>query len=71
MRRFTLLIGLLLLLLGAMPAHAAPPNAPADICFQQVPDCISGRFAQYWTDNGGLAVFGLPLSAAAKQRTGE
>ena len=71
MRRFTLLFGLLLFLLGALPAHAAPPSAPTDICFQQVPDCISGRFAQYWTDNGGLAVFGLPLSTAAKQRTGE
>jgi hypothetical protein len=67
MRRLALLLVLTALLLGAVPAQAAP----SDICFPQVPDCISGRFAQYWRDNGGLAVFGLPLSAAAKQRTGE
>jgi len=54
----------------AVPAQAAPPQA-TDICFRQVPDCISGRFATYWRDNGGLAVFGLPLSPASKQRTGE
>jgi hypothetical protein len=71
MRRLSLLFGLILLLMLALPAQAAPPSAPADICFQQVPDCITGRFAQYWRDNGGLQVFGLPLSPASKQRTGE
>jgi hypothetical protein len=71
MRRIPFLLGILLLLIVALPAQAAPPSAPADICFQQVPNCISGRFAQYWSDNGGLAVFGLPLSAADKQRTGD
>src|SRR5262245_58727594 len=67
MRRLLLLLILVALLLAAAPAQAAS----ADICFPQVPDCITGRFAQYWRDNGGLAVFGLPLSPAAKQRTGE
>jgi hypothetical protein len=67
MRHLTLVFVIASLLLVAVPAQAAPD----DICFQQVPDCISGRFAQYWRDNGGLAVFGLPLSAATKQRTGE
>jgi hypothetical protein len=67
MRHLTLVLMIASLLLVTAPAQAAPD----DICFQQVPDCISGRFAQYWQDNGGLAVFGLPLSAAAKQRTGE
>src|SRR5690349_24904898 len=71
MRRLPPLLGIILLLLLALPAQAAPPSAPADICFPQVPDCISGRFAQYWRDNGGLPVFGLPLSAASKQRTGD
>ncbi len=36
-----------------------------------MPDCITGRFDQYWSANGGLAVFGLPLTPASKQRTGE
>jgi hypothetical protein len=67
MRRLPLLLVLVSLLLLAVPAEAAP----GDICFPQVPDCISGRFALYWRDNGGLAVFGLPLSPATRQRTGE
>jgi hypothetical protein len=69
MRRLFVLFGLLILMCSALPAQAAPLSA--DICFQQVPNCISGRFAQYWSENGGLAVFGLPLSASEKQRTGE
>jgi hypothetical protein len=67
MRRLSLLFSLALLLMFAVPAQAAT----GDICFQQVPDCISGRFAQYWRDNGGLPVFGLPISPASKQRTGD
>jgi len=68
MRRPLLLFVLALLL--ALPASAGARPLTADTCFPQVPDCISGRFAQYWNDNGGLSVFGLPLSPATKQRTG-
>ena len=50
MRHLALLFVIASLLLATLPAQAAP----SDICFQQVPDCISGRFAQYWRDNGGL-----------------
>src|SRR5215210_5755080 len=67
MRRLPLLLSLILTLLFAIPAQAVP----ADICFSQVPDCISGRFALYWRDNGGLPVFGLPLSPSTRQRTGD
>jgi hypothetical protein len=69
MRRLSLLFMLALLLGLAAPASAAPLSA--DSCFPQVPDCITGRFDQYWRANGGLPVFGLPLTPASKQRTGE
>jgi len=50
---------------------AAPAQAASDYCFPQVPDCISGRFASYWRDGGGLAVFGLPLSPSQKEKVGD
>ena len=62
MRRRVLLAGLVLACLCVPPAEAAP-----QFCFPQVPDCITGRFATYWRDNGGLEVFGLPLTPATKQ----
>ena len=44
-----------------------PVQAASGICFPQVPNCITGRFATFWQENGGLAVFGLPVSPASKQ----
>jgi hypothetical protein len=70
MRRLLFLFGLIALLTFAVPAWAAP-QADTDICFPQVPDCITGRFALYWRDNGGLPVFGLPISPSTRQRTGD
>src|SRR5919197_3147935 len=48
------------------PASASPRTAP--ICFSQVPDCIDGRFAEFWQQNGGLPVFGLPKSPAHQEQ---
>ena len=67
MRRLVpLLISVMLIGLFAAPAQAA-----SDYCFPQVPDCISGRFASYWRDGGGLAIFGLPLSPSQKEEVGD
>jgi hypothetical protein len=67
MRRLVpLLISVVLIGLFAAPAQAAP-----DFCFPQVPDCITGRFASYWRDGGGLAVFGLPLTPSKKEQVGD
>lgn len=33
--------------------------------------CISGRFYEYWRQNGGLPVFGYPLTAEFEQSTPE
>jgi hypothetical protein len=69
MRRFAWLCAIVLVLLAPLSAQAAP--LAAEQCFAEVPYCISGRFEQYWRTNGGLVVFGLPLTTATKQRTGE
>ncbi|HEX5691199.1 MAG TPA: YbaY family lipoprotein [Roseiflexaceae bacterium] len=39
-------------------------SAPAakETCFEQTGHCVSGRFLEFWQSNGGLPVFGLPLS---------
>ncbi len=54
---------------------ALPAQAQADeICFRNVPgvgSCISGRFYEYWRQNGGLAIFGYPLTGEFQQRTPE
>jgi hypothetical protein len=33
-------------------------------CFAETRFCIEGRFLDFWRANGGLPVFGFPLSAA-------
>jgi uncharacterized lipoprotein YbaY/heat shock protein HslJ len=39
----------------------AEPEPPPQ-CFSETGHCVGGRFLQYWQQNGGLAVFGYPLS---------
>ncbi|CAA9295540.1 MAG: hypothetical protein AVDCRST_MAG93-4225 [uncultured Chloroflexia bacterium] len=31
-------------------------------CFAQTKTCVKGRFLEYWEQNGGLAVFGYPIT---------
>src|SRR4029078_6880166 len=40
-------------------------------CFPETNQCISGRFRQYWEQNGGLAVFGYPISSAHEERNAD
>ena len=42
-------------------------------CFNvpQISNCIEGRFREYWEQNGGLPVFGYPITAATRQQTAE
>jgi hypothetical protein len=67
MRRWLVLICFFSLFASVAPAQAASN----EICFQQVPDCLTFRFASFWRDNGGLAVFGLPLSPAKNEQVGD
>ena len=36
-------------------------------CFAETGFCIEGRFREYWEQNGGLPVFGYPISPAEQQ----
>ena len=54
-----LFVGILLVtIIGldpALPAHAAQR------CFVETNQCMDGRIAEFWEQNGGLAVFGYPI----------
>lgn len=49
----------LLALLGAPPLAR---SAPDERCFSATGYCISGPIRRFWEQNGGLAVFGYPLT---------
>jgi Alginate lyase len=60
---------LLLVLLIAFGASATP-NAQGQNnqrCFPETSFCIGGRIRQYWEQNGGLPVFGFPISPLQEQ----
>jgi hypothetical protein len=71
MFRIGKVLGLVLVALVAvatLPSQAA--HAQSRRCFSEVPDCIEGRFAEYWQQNGGLPVFGFPISPARLENVG-
>jgi hypothetical protein len=38
------------------------PPGPDQRCFDATGHCISGRIREYWEENGGLSVFGYPIT---------
>ena len=70
MRRFVLLLCLLPLFAAALPTAPASAADKNRLCFAQVPDCIEFRFRTFWSGNGGLPVFGLPLTPERNEKVG-
>src|SRR3954451_7023843 len=67
-RHYKSCLALVLVLAALVPAH--PIHAESiPLCFNVpgINNCIEGRFRQYWEQNGGLAVFGYPISFAQMQ----
>lgn len=63
-----------LLLVGSMLLPGAQAQAQgAPRCFDTpgITQCIEGRFLEYWEQNGGLPVFGYPITAATTEQTAE
>lgn len=57
----TLALWMVTLLLSVQTS--APTSAQTDHrCFAETGFCISGRIRQFWEQNGGLPVFGLPIA---------
>src|SRR5690349_19882809 len=70
MRRYLIgLAGLALLLALASGGPALSRALAQDArCFPETNQCISGRFRQFWEQNGGLPVFGYPLTPARDEQ---
>ena len=66
-----IVVGASLLAPRAFASEARVPAQQDERCFPETGQCIGGRFRQYWEQNGGLAVFGLPLTAAADETNAE
>lgn len=58
--RLILALALLTVALAPAPPAAAQTGGPR--CFPETGHCIAGQIATFWEANGGLPVFGLPIS---------
>ena len=64
MKRLWSVVVVLAFVLAAIPPGMA--NAQ-DRCFPETNQCTTGRFGQYWEQNGGLPVFGFPITGATNE----
>ncbi len=60
--RLLLAACLLLSLVGMTTPQQTHAQATNERCFAETGFCISGRIRDYWQQNGGLAVFGFPIT---------
>jgi hypothetical protein len=70
MKPLSIVAGLCLLLgVVAGPARADEANPRCFIGVPGITNCITGTLRDYWEQNGGLAVFGYPITAAHPTET--
>ncbi|HEU4327724.1 MAG TPA: hypothetical protein VFS21_31585 [Roseiflexaceae bacterium] len=60
--RFRQLTGLLLALIVLAPVPQAARGQAGERCFAETGLCIAGPIQAYWERNGGLPIFGFPIS---------
>ncbi len=63
--RYLVLLTILVLLLVSLPVPrpaAASQPSTEPLCFAQTGECIAGSIRAYWEQNGGLEVFGYPIT---------
>jgi len=56
-------LAIVLLVVGLLGLWHAPIVRADQRCFPETGFCIDGRIREFWEQNGGLAVFGYPISA--------
>lgn len=65
-------LALIILMAGMLGVRSTPRAQAQDRqCFPGVPGithCIEGRFLEYWRQNGGLPVFGYPITEARQEK---
>jgi subtilisin family serine protease len=50
-------------------APVGPPSDPSVLYFQQTGHTLRGAFRRYWQDQGGLPIFGYPISEELSERS--
>ena len=68
MSRRLLALALLCALLAVASPITGAHAATAERCFAETGLCIKGGILRFWQQNGGLAVFGLPITAQRKEK---
>lgn len=61
-RRFPFVFSFIIALAFALPVSAQPTSAPECFNVPNISDCIDSRIKSYWNENGGLQVFGYPIT---------
>jgi|GEM_PF-2233769 len=67
MFRRSILVLALVLLAGMLPAGPARAQS-GQFCFEATGLCISGRIREFWAQNDGLRVFGLPITPLQEEQ---
>src|SRR5688500_1706466 len=70
MRRVQVIVSALLLLIALITPQTSEAQANPR-CFPETGKCISGAIRAYWEQNGGLAVFGYPITDLATETNAE
>jgi Tol biopolymer transport system component len=60
-----------LLVLLALPKHQPVQAQTGPRCFGETNLCIEGRIREYWEQNGGLAIFGFPITPQITEMVGD
>src|SRR5690349_21490730 len=69
MRRVHVVVSALLFLVALVTPQAT--QAQAQRCFPETGKCVAGVIRSYWENNGGLAVFGYPITDLATETNAE
>jgi hypothetical protein len=64
LRCITLALSLIIVVVATPAAEAQTSQR----CFRETGHCIAGRIRQYWEQNGGLPVFGFPITPQQEQQ---
>ncbi|HEX5502062.1 MAG TPA: hypothetical protein VFW96_05535 [Thermomicrobiales bacterium] len=67
-RGLAVVVSAAMVAVGASLVPAPMSAAAAPACFPETAHCIQGRFLDYWTAHGGLAINGYPLTDEVQQR---
>ena len=66
-RQIFMVIVLLMSVLPAIPPATYATSSIPKLCFAQTGQCIDEPFQSYWQQNGGLPVFGYPITAPREE----